>query len=40
MVHPALGCREATPSSDKEASSDVPAHCTQEGVKGGNKRCK
>jgi hypothetical protein len=29
-----------TPSSDKEAPSDVAAHYTQEGVKGGNKRCK
>jgi hypothetical protein len=27
MFHPALGSREATPSSDKEASSDVAAHC-------------
>jgi hypothetical protein len=38
ILHPAQGSREATPSNDKEAPSDVSAHCAQEGVKGGNKR--
>jgi hypothetical protein len=28
MLHPAQGSREATPSSDKEASSDIAAHYT------------
>jgi hypothetical protein len=40
MLHPTLRSKEATPSSDKEASSGVTAHCTQEGIKGGNKRRK
>jgi hypothetical protein len=29
-----------TPSNEKEALSHVTAHCAQDGVKGGNKRCK
>jgi hypothetical protein len=40
MLCPAQGSREATPSSDKEAPSNVAAHYAQEGVKGGSKRCK
>jgi hypothetical protein len=40
MLRPPPGSREATPSSDKGASSDVAAHYAQEGVKGGNKRRK
>jgi hypothetical protein len=40
MPRPAPASREATPSSNKEASSDIAAHCAQEGVKGSNKRCK
>jgi hypothetical protein len=31
---------EKTTSNDKQAMSDVAAHCAQEGVKGGNKRRK
>jgi hypothetical protein len=38
ILCPAQGSREATPNNDKEAPSDVAAHCAQEGVKGGNKR--
>jgi hypothetical protein len=37
MHHPAPTSREATPSSDKEASSDDVAHCVQDNVRGGNK---
>jgi hypothetical protein len=37
MLRPAQSSREMTPSSDKDASSDIAAHCTQEGVKGNNK---
>jgi hypothetical protein len=40
MLRPKLGSREVTPSSDKEASSDVAAHCAQEGIKGSKKRHK
>jgi hypothetical protein len=40
MLHTIQGSREATPSSDKEAPLDVIAHCAQEGIKGGSKRCK
>jgi hypothetical protein len=40
MLCPAQGSREVTPSSDKEELSDVVAQCTQEGVKGGGKRCR
>jgi hypothetical protein len=40
MLRLAQGSREVTPSNDKEAPSDVAAHCTQEGIKGGNKRRK
>jgi hypothetical protein len=40
MLCPTQRSREATPDSDKEASSNVTAHCAQEGVKGGNKRRK
>jgi hypothetical protein len=31
---------EATPSSNKEAPSNVAAHCAQEGIKGGSMRRK
>jgi hypothetical protein len=40
MLCPTLGSREATPSSDKEALSDVAAHCTKEGIKCSKKRHK
>jgi hypothetical protein len=40
MLHPTQASREVTPSSDKEAPSNIAAHCSQEGVKGSNKRCK
>jgi hypothetical protein len=40
MICPAQGSREATPSSDKEAPSDVAAHYAQDGIKGSNKRRK
>jgi hypothetical protein len=40
MLCPTQGGREVTLSSDKEASSDVTARCTQEGVKAGNNRRK
>jgi hypothetical protein len=39
MICPTQGSREVTPSSDKEASSDVATHCAQEGIKGSHKRC-
>jgi hypothetical protein len=39
MPHPTQASREATSSSD-EASSNIAAHYTQEGIKGGNKRHK
>jgi hypothetical protein len=39
-IRPAQGSREATPSSDGEAPSDVTAHCAEEGIKGGNKTRK
>jgi hypothetical protein len=35
-----LGRREVTPSSGKEASSDVALHSAREGTKGGKRRCK
>jgi hypothetical protein len=34
MLRPAQGSSEVTLSSDKEATSNVSAHCTQEGIKG------
>jgi hypothetical protein len=37
---PTLGSREATPSSDKEAPSDVVTHNTKKGAKGRKKRHK
>jgi hypothetical protein len=37
---PTLGSREATPSSDKEAPSDIVTHNTKEGAKGRKKRHK
>jgi hypothetical protein len=40
MHHPALVSREVTPSNDKEAPSDDAAHCVEDGIRGGNKRCK
>jgi hypothetical protein len=40
MLYPTQGSREVTMSSNKEAPSDVAAHCAQGGIKGGNKRCK
>jgi hypothetical protein len=40
VLHPAQGSREATLSSDKEASLDVAVHRAKEGVEGGKKRCK
>jgi hypothetical protein len=40
MLCTAQGSREATPSSDRETSSDIAAHGTQEGGKGGKKRRK
>jgi hypothetical protein len=40
MLCPTHGSREVTPSSEKEAPSNVAAHDTQEGVKGGKKRHK
>jgi hypothetical protein len=40
MHHPTPVTREATLSSDKEAPFDDAAHCVQDGVRGGNKRCK
>jgi hypothetical protein len=38
MHCPAQTSREATPSSAKEAPSDIVAYCTQDGIKGSNKR--
>jgi hypothetical protein len=40
MFCPTQASREATPSSDKEAPSDVAAHCAQQGVKCGHNRRK
>jgi hypothetical protein len=40
MLCPAQGSREATLSSDREASFNITARCAQEGIKGGNKRRK
>jgi hypothetical protein len=40
MLHLAQGSREMTPSSDRETPSDITAHGTQEGAKGGRKRRK
>jgi hypothetical protein len=40
MLCPTQGSREATPSSGRETPSDIAAHDTQEGIKGGKKRCK
>jgi hypothetical protein len=40
MLCPTQGSREATPSGNKEAPSDVAAHYTQEDVKGGKNRRK
>jgi hypothetical protein len=38
--HLPLGSREATPSSSKEASSDIAIQSTREGTEGGKRRCK
>jgi hypothetical protein len=38
MLCPAQMSREANRSNDKEAPSDVAAHCTQVSIKGSNKR--
>jgi hypothetical protein len=40
MLLTAQGSKEVTPSSNKEAPSDITVHCTQQGVKGCNKRHK
>jgi hypothetical protein len=40
MLCLAQGSREVTSNSDKEASSDIAAHCAQDDIKGGNKRRK
>jgi hypothetical protein len=40
MHHPAQMSKEATPSSGKEAPSDVAAYCTQDDIKCSNKRRK
>jgi hypothetical protein len=40
MLHPTQGSREVTPSSDKEAPSNITAHYAQEGIRVGNKRRK
>jgi hypothetical protein len=40
MLRTTLGSREVTPSSDREAPSDVATHYAQEGVKGRNQRRK
>jgi hypothetical protein len=40
MLHHGQGSRVATPSSDKEALSNVSAHWTKEAIKCGNKRRK
>jgi hypothetical protein len=39
-LHPTQGSREVTPSSGKEAPSDVAVHHTKEGTKGGKKMHK
>jgi hypothetical protein len=39
MLRPTRGSREASPSSDKEAPSNLAVQYTQAGVKGGGKRC-
>jgi hypothetical protein len=40
MLSPMQGSREATPSNNKEAPSDIATHYAEEGVKGDSKRCK
>jgi hypothetical protein len=37
MLHPTQGSREVIPSSDREMFTDIVAHGTQEGVKGGRR---
>jgi hypothetical protein len=39
-LHPAIGSWEVTPSSGKEALSDVTVHDAKKGAKGSKKRCK
>jgi precorrin-6B methylase 1 len=41
IIHlPTQMSREAIPSSDKEAPSDIAAYYSQNGIKGSNKWCK
>jgi hypothetical protein len=40
MLHPDQGSREAAPSSDKGAPSNITIHNDKEGNKGGKKRRK
>jgi hypothetical protein len=40
MLRPIQLSGEVTLSSDREAPSDVAAHCAKEGVKGNNNRCR
>jgi hypothetical protein len=39
MHRPSRTSKEVTLSRDKEVPSDDAAHCTQDGIKSGNKRC-
>jgi hypothetical protein len=40
MHCPTQTSKEVTPSSDKEASCNIAAYFTQDGIKCGNKWCK